>query len=113
MMTAPSPTLAVNRSCDDDLPGDDALRVAAWKRLHSNGYTALRRLRCEVTDGVVIVHGVVASYYLKQMVQTIVQRVDGIQGVMNLVEVREPDSCSSGSDEEVADCSESPEVGPH
>ena len=58
------------------------------KLLHTNGYTALRRLRCEVTEGVVIIHGVVTSYYLKQLVQTIVQRVDGIQGVMNLVEVR-------------------------
>lgn len=68
---------------------DDALRVAAHKLLHSNGYTALRRLRCEVTEGVVIVHGVVPTYYLKQMVQTIIRRLEGIQGVMNLVEVQD------------------------
>jgi osmotically-inducible protein OsmY len=93
MMTAPSVPLATQRCSDHDPLGDDALRVAALKLLHSNGYTALRRLRCEVTEGVVVVHGVVPSYYLKQMVQTIVRRLKGIQGVMNLVEVREPDSC--------------------
>jgi len=35
-----------------------------------------------------MIHGVVPSYYLKQMAQAIIQRLDGIQGVRNLVEVR-------------------------
>jgi hypothetical protein len=73
-------------------PDDDGLRIAALKLLQSSGYTALRRLRCEVTDAVVIVHGVLPSYFLKQMAQTIIQRLEGIQSVMNLVEVREPAS---------------------
>jgi len=88
MVTAPASVQPTQRCCDDDLVGDENLLVAALTLLHSNSYTALRRLRCEVTEGVVIVHGVVPSYYLKQMVQTIVRRLDGIQGVMNLVEVR-------------------------
>lgn len=67
---------------------DDDLRIAAMKRLQSSGYAVLRRLQCEVTEGVVIVHGVVASYFLKQMAQTLIQQLDGIQRVTNLVEVR-------------------------
>lgn len=61
------------------------------KRLQSSGYAALRRLQCEVTEGVVIVQGVVASYFLKQMAQTLIQQLDGIQRVTNLVEVRVAD----------------------
>jgi len=57
--------------------------------LKSSGYAALRSLHCEVTEAVVVVHGVVPSYYLKQMAQTIIQRLEQIQSVMNLVEVRE------------------------
>jgi hypothetical protein len=73
-------------------PDDDDLRIAALNLLHSSSYTTLRRLRCEVTDAVVIVHGILPSYYLKQVAQSIVLRLEGIDGVMNLVEVRGIDS---------------------
>jgi hypothetical protein len=73
-------------------PDDDGLRIAALKLLQSSSYTTLRRLRCEVMDAVVIVHGILPSYYLKQVAQTIVLRLEGIEGVMNLVEVRGIDS---------------------
>jgi hypothetical protein len=36
---------------------------------------------------VVVVHGIIPSYYLKQMAQTVVLRLDGIHSVRNLVEV--------------------------
>jgi hypothetical protein len=48
----------------------------------------------------VIVSGVVSSYHLKQMAQTIIQRLEGVQSVMNLVEVRETDSCPCWDDED-------------
>ena len=95
----------VQRSCDCGWPKDDALGLAALKLLHVSSYTSLRRLRCEVTHGVVIVHGILPSYYLKQMAQTIIQRLEGIQSVMNLVEVREPDLCKCWDNEEEAACS--------
>jgi hypothetical protein len=68
--------------------GDDPLRTTALKLLQSSGYAALRSLRCEVTEGVVMIHGVVPSYYLKQLAQATIQRLAGIQRVWNLVEVR-------------------------
>jgi BON domain len=82
-------------------PDDDGLRIAALKLLQSSSYTTLRRLRCEVTDAVVIVHGILPSYYLKQIAQTIVLRLEGIEGVVNLVEVRGTDSrpCCENEDE--------------
>ena len=83
-------------------PDDDGIRTAALELFHSSGYTVLRRLRCEVTDAVVIVHCILPSYYLKQVAQEIVLRLEGIQSVMNLVEVRELDSspCSENEGEE-------------
>jgi hypothetical protein len=84
---------------------DDGLRIAALTLLQSSGYTAIRRLRCEVTDAVVIVHVILPSYFLKQMAQPIIQRLEGIQSVVNMVEVRETDSCSSCENED-----EAPEV---
>ena len=89
-------------------PVDDGLRIAALELFQSSGYIALRSLRCEVTDAVVIVHGVLPSYYLKQMAQTILHRLDGIESVLNLVEVRETDSCHCWENED-----EAPEVGPY
>jgi osmotically-inducible protein OsmY len=69
-------------------PEDVVLRTAAMERLESSGYTAVRKLRCEVAEAVVVVTGSVPSYYLKQMAQAMVQRLEGIRRVVNLVEVR-------------------------
>jgi hypothetical protein len=101
MTTTYSHSDAVRRRRDQCELGDNALRLAALKLLHSSSYTTLRRLRCEVTDAVVIVHGILPSYYLKQVAQSIVLRLNGIEGVMNLVEVRGIDSrpCCENEDE--------------
>lgn len=71
---------------------DDGLRIAALRLLQTSGFVGLRRLHCEVAGAVVIVQGHVASFYLKQMAQVVVQRLDGIRGVRNLIEVR-PREC--------------------
>jgi hypothetical protein len=88
MVTQSSNSLAAERS--DDLPWvpDTRLRLAALQLLHASNYATLRRLQCEVAEAVVSVHGVVPSYYLKQMAQTVIQQLDAIQGIKNLVEVR-------------------------
>jgi hypothetical protein len=49
-------------------------------------------LRCEMIGTMLIVRGLVPSFYLKQMAQTILQRVDGVAGVTNLVEVQRAES---------------------
>jgi hypothetical protein len=69
-------------------PEDDGLRTAALARPRSSGSGVLLRLRCEVTDAVVIVHGALPSYYLKQMAQAVIPRLDGTRSVTNLVGVR-------------------------
>jgi hypothetical protein len=100
-MLATSPgSDSLERSLAFCWPADDALRIASLRLLHASGYTPLGKLRCKVKESVVIVSGVVSSYHLKQMAQTIIQRLEGVQSVMNLVDVRETESCPSWDDED-------------
>jgi hypothetical protein len=88
MMTATCNADNIQQPPASGRPENDHLRTAALKLLRSTGYPALRSLQCEVREAVVFVHGVVPSYYLKQIAQTTILRLDGIRGVRNLVEVR-------------------------
>jgi osmotically-inducible protein OsmY len=68
---------------------DQQLRDGVLEALRSSGYRPLGSLRCDVLDGVVSLSGVVRSYYLKQVAQTVTLRVAGIKGMSNLVEIQE------------------------
>lgn len=59
----------------------------AERLLGASGYTDLRRLRCDCHDGVVSIRGHLSSYFLKQMAQTLVSRIDGVRRVSNLIKV--------------------------
>jgi BON domain len=89
MMVASLQSESLRRPRDSCGQRDDLLYDAALTLLQSSGYAVLRNLRLEVTDAVVVIHGVLPTYYLKQMAQTILQRLDGIHRVTNLAEVRD------------------------
>src|ERR1035438_6315928 len=66
-------------------PGDDCpLREAVIRGLRNSGYSSLSRIQCEVLEGEVVVGGVVPSFYLKQMAQTIILRIGQIKVKNNL-----------------------------
>ena len=65
-------------------------RAAVIKAIGSSGYRELRKLDFKVVEGMVIVSGVVSSFYLKQVAQEIICRVEGIEEVRYLVEVKDP-----------------------
>jgi osmotically-inducible protein OsmY len=46
-----------------------------------------RVIHSEMDDGTLTLRGQLPSYYLKQMLQTVVQRVPGVLHIRNLVEV--------------------------
>jgi len=69
---------------------DSGLQAAAVASLRSSPYRPLWHLHCKVREGVVVVSGVVPSFYLKQMAQTVLQALDRINGVENLLVVAEP-----------------------
>jgi osmotically-inducible protein OsmY len=55
--------------------------------LRSNSYLALKNVSCEYNEGVLTLRGCLPSYYLKQVAQTAVARVDGVQHIRNEIEV--------------------------
>jgi len=74
-----------------DCGPDDHLLLAALRVLQSSSYGHVRKLRCEVAASVVTLLGVVPSYFLKQVAQEVVLRLNYVQHVKNLVEVRRAD----------------------
>jgi BON domain len=59
----------------------------AQQILHDSPYYALQQLACSFEGGTLVIGGRVPSHYLKQLAQTAVQRVSGIQQIRNLIEV--------------------------
>jgi BON domain len=57
------------------------------RRLRESSYYYLRSIRCSHEGGVITLRGRVPTFYLKQTVQSIVEKIDGVEQVVNLVEV--------------------------
>jgi osmotically-inducible protein OsmY len=51
------------------------------------GNSALRSVDIEISSGVVVLWGQVPTYYQKQLAQATVQKVDGVRGIANGLEV--------------------------
>jgi osmotically-inducible protein OsmY len=66
-----------------DIPLDDKVLVALERNPHLSG----RSLRFETDSGRVTLRGVVHSYFQKQMAQEAVRRVDGVEEILNELEV--------------------------
>ncbi len=56
-------------------------------QLRGNPYQAVKQVSCEYRDGTLILRGRLPSYYLKQVAQTAVARVPGVERVVNHIEV--------------------------
>ena len=67
--------------------GDDLIRSAVRQALNESGYCRVSQLEFDVLDGVVVLAGVVPSFYMKQLAQEIVRRIDIVSGIDNTVEV--------------------------
>jgi osmotically-inducible protein OsmY len=50
-------------------------------------YLAGRKLRIDAEHGRITIHGVVRSYFQKQMAQEAVRRIDGVEDILNQLEV--------------------------
>ncbi|MBL8830148.1 MAG: BON domain-containing protein [Planctomycetaceae bacterium] len=91
----------VNEGRIDSTPGtqgDSKAYVAPWQptideaqaALLCSPYLPLRQLRCDYHEGVLSIRGRVPTFYLKQLAQTVVSRVPGVEQVANRVEVIPP-----------------------
>lgn len=55
--------------------------------LRHNSYLALKNVRCDYHEGVLTLRGCLPTYYLKQIAQTTVARLEGVQRIVNQIEV--------------------------
>jgi osmotically-inducible protein OsmY len=62
----------------------------AQRKLRESPYYFLKNLTCDYDDGVLTLRGRVPIGPLKQLAESIVCRVDGVQEVVNRVEVVDP-----------------------
>ena len=64
---------------------------AAKEQLYSVGYSELKHVRCDYDEHgrVLTLGGRVSFFYLKQCAQEVVRRVEGVDRVINLIEVEE------------------------
>ena len=60
------------------------------RRLRESSYYYLRTIQCAYDEGVLTLRGIVPSYYLKQTAQTLAEKADGVEQVVNLVYVASP-----------------------
>lgn len=70
----------------DRRPRTDAAALAA-KILYASEFLALRAVRCEFANGCLTLRGVVASFHLKQVAQTLVRDLPGVARIVNRLEV--------------------------
>ncbi len=72
-----------------EVPAADVAERAE-SELRRNGYVALKNIACEYREGILTLTGCLPTYYLKQMAQEAVARLDGIGRVENRIEVVSP-----------------------
>jgi osmotically-inducible protein OsmY len=59
----------------------------AERALRNSPYLALRNVTCDYQGGVLILRGCLPTYYLKQVAQAVVARVEGVRQVANEIDV--------------------------
>jgi hypothetical protein len=67
---------------------DDRLSAEAIALLRASGHRPLWSLSCDVRGDMVVLSGVLPTFYLKQVAQALLLRLESVQGVQNRVEVR-------------------------
>jgi Cu/Ag efflux pump CusA len=76
-------------------PGTDMGPTSAQlaeRCLRSNSYPALKSISCEFQNGTLILRGCVATYYLKQVAQAAVARLESVERIDNQIRVVTPPS---------------------
>ena len=71
---------------------DDRLVRAVEERLRACHYWHLQSITCERKEGLLTIRGRVPSYYLRKIAEVLASQVDGVDEIMNVIEVVGPDT---------------------
>lgn len=72
------------------------IEEAAHRCLTTSSYPVLRQIACHFEEGVLTMRGRVCSFYLKQVAQTAVGKLKGVQRIENCIEVAPGKESSHG-----------------
>jgi osmotically-inducible protein OsmY len=61
----------------------------AEARLHASPYHSLRTISCIYNDGHLVLRGCLSTFFQKQLAQTAVAHIKGVERVINQIEVRD------------------------
>lgn len=59
----------------------------AQRGLQASSYPALRRISCEHHEGMLVLRGKVPTFYMKQLAQEAVRKIEGVGAIVNSLEV--------------------------
>jgi osmotically-inducible protein OsmY len=65
-------------------------------RLRDTTYPALKRISCEFHNGVAVLRGSVPTFYLKQVAQSVVRKLDEVKQIDNRIDVAGASACVEG-----------------
>ena len=65
--------------------------------MHQSPYFELHRVTCEFDRGVLTLRGRVPSYYLKQMAQALLDKLEGVSSLDNQLDVFAPPTATCGA----------------
>ncbi|MFZ5832874.1 MAG: BON domain-containing protein [Planctomycetota bacterium] len=66
---------------------DSTLEYRVHRALSTNPYLGRRKLRLETHEGSVVLRGIVDTYFQKQMAQEALRQVEGVDQIVNELEV--------------------------
>jgi len=75
-----------------DKQSDASVLPRVRRGLRTSPYPAIRKLECEFERGVLTLRGELPSYYQLQLAQEAVSRVDGVERIVNRIQVQSPGS---------------------
>lgn len=81
----PSLVKAAERVANTD--SELALVEAVGRALWATGYLALRGIEVEIDRDIAVLWGRVPNFHQKQLAQAVAQKIDGVRGIANGIEV--------------------------
>jgi osmotically-inducible protein OsmY len=87
MLSGTNGELARGPEGDPTSSAQKAVEARIRARLDEAPYGCLRRISCELQDGVLALRGRVPSHYLKQVAQSLLCSIEGVREIRNELDV--------------------------
>ncbi len=72
---------------EQEAPLSRHVAAVAEARLRASSHRALRKISCKFDQGVLVLQGRLSTYFLTQSAQEIVADIEGVEQVVNQIEV--------------------------